>query len=1011
MNARTSVVLGALTIGILLSFAVQRVNAVQIPQQADSPFLQTRWTTENGLPQNTVNAIAQMPDGYLWLATFGGLARFDGIKFTIFNTSNTPQLKSNRITALYVGRNGTLWIGTETNDIVRYQNGEFSFFNSLPTSVSYSYIQTFYEDRVGTIFVGTGDNGFTRFPSQDPARAEHFDVRRGLPHNKVITICEDGEGNLWVATILGLALVQGGNLVAYQSLNGVGSFAKERIVAICPHPNGGLWLATEKQLGHFSNSRFKFFITLDGGGDYTWPTLIEGRNNDSWISYNSDQIYHLKDGKITVNKLKTITNPYAQHVAHSLFEDFEGNLWLGTTGDGLYRLRRPRVATINAAGKVSAGPIIEDHDRNIWLGTMKGLFRFSAGKLTSVMAHARLQKTPFSMITALWVTKSNTLWIGSNYTLIHYSNGQFLEYEFPQVKHISAIFEDRRGQIWIGSYMGLARFQDGRIVTYPSLDSLAHNDIRLIFEDRSGSLWLGAVGGLSRFKDGVFTHYTTHNGLSNDYVRDIYEDQDGVLWIATYGGGLNRMQNGQITQITTKSGLFDDFVSRILVDDEDQFWMLGNRGIFRVSRQELNDLSLGKRSTIFCLFYNVADGMSISEGSGGHQPAGWRMHGGRIWFSTIREPAIIDPKDIGRVPPPVFIEQVLLGTRELDLRQPLNIGPNPDNLEIHYTGLNFAKPEQVHFRYKLSGYDPDWVESGTRRTAYYSQLPPGHYTFQVGAISPDNVWSTQEASLVIVVKPPFWRTAWFVTLMILCAAGLALLVYRWRTAQYRRRALQQEAFARQLIESQERERQRIAKELHDGLGQSLVIIKRRSLLCAQILDDPEQAQEHLHEIAEASTGAIDEVKEVIFDLRPQQLDRLGLTGAVSDLLDRMAKVNKWKLSRHLDEVDGLLSKEAENSLYRVIQEIINNISKHAAATVVKVNMHKKANRVELVISDNGCGFVVGTLSILTNRGGLGLHSIVERAKLLGGQAVILSAPKQGTTIRLNLPLKENQHGN
>ncbi len=529
MNTRTSVVLEALILGVLLSFAVQQVNAVQILQEADSPFLQTRWTTENGLPQNTVNAIAQTPDGYLWLATFGGLARFDGVKFTIFNTSNTPQLKGNRITALYVGRNGTLWIGTETNDIVCYQNGEFSFFNSLPTSVSYSYIQTFYEDRAGTIFVGTGDSGFTRFPNRDPARAEHFDVRRGLPHNKVITICEDGEGNLWVATIRGLALFRGGNLVAYPSLNGMGSFAKERIVAICPHPNGGLWLATEKRLGHFSNNRFKFFTALDDGGDYTWPTLIEGRNNDFWISYNSDQIYHLKDGKITVNKLKTITNPYAQHVAHSLFEDFEGNLWLGTTGDGLYRLRRPRVTTINAAGKVSAGPIIEDHDRNVWLGTMKGLFRFSAGKLTSVLTHAKLQRTPFSMITALWVTKNNTLWIGSNYTLLHYSNGRFMEYEFPQVKHISAIFEDRRGQIWIGSYMGLARFQDGRIVTYPSFDDLAHNDIRLIFEDRSGSLWLGAVGGLSRFKDGVFTHYTTSNGLSNDYVRDIYEDQDGVL--------------------------------------------------------------------------------------------------------------------------------------------------------------------------------------------------------------------------------------------------------------------------------------------------------------------------------------------------------------------------------------------------------------------------------------------------------------------------------------------------
>jgi signal transduction histidine kinase len=498
--------------------------------------------------------------------------------------------------------------------------------------------------------------------------------------------------------------------------------------------------------------------------------------------------------------------------------------------------------------------------------------------------------------------------------------------------------------------------------------------------------------------------------LSNNFVRAIHEDQDGALWLGTYGGGLNRMRNGRITHITTKQGLFDDFISRIVPGDDDTFWLLGNRGIFQVSRRALGEVADGQRQSVTCVVYDAADGMNPSEGQGGFQPAGWRARDGRLYFPTIRGVAVVDPSLASRLAPTVIIERVLLDGAELDFRHPIEIPPGKGNLEIHYTGLSLGKPERVQFRFRLSGLNENWEDVGQRRTAYFPQLQPGRYRFSVKAFSPDGVWSEREAELAFVVRPPFWRTAWFLSLVALALSGLAMTGYRWRVAIFRARVAQQETFARELIASQEQERQRIAAELHDGLGQSLVIIKRRALLCLDASENPERMVEQVEEILEASAHAISEVREVIFDLRPQQLDKLGLTGAVSDLLTRAANVNGWRLTKQLDEVDGLFSKEAENSLFRIVQESVNNASKHAAATHVAVFITRQTGWVELAVQDDGRGFAMEAARSGTDRNGFGLRGIAERARFLGGLAMIESAPERGTTVRLRLPLKPIQCG-
>lgn len=547
------------------------------------------------------------------------------------------------------------------------------------------------------------------------------------------------------------------------------------------------------------------------------------------------------------------------------------------------------------------------------------------------------------------------------------------------------------------------------MIHYTTQDGLAGESVRVILEDRAGALWIGADQGLSRLTGSGFTTLTETDGLSSNRISSLYEDDAGILWIGTLDNGLNRLADGRLTRYTTEQGLYNNGVYQILEDNHGFFWMSCHLGIYRIRRQELNDFAAGRIPRIISTYFGKADGLISVECSNDGQPTGFKAHDGRLWFPTRNGVAVIDPElaPTNLQPAAVVIESCLLDNTPVAFDRPVRISPGQESFEIQYTGLSFINSDQIKFKYKLEGLNHDWVEAGVRRAAYYSRVPPGEYLFKVIADNAEGQWNWEGKSLRIIVLPPFYRTWWFLGLTALLVGGAVFAAYEHRVWRLKRAQAAQQEFSRQLIHSQESERKRIAVELHDSLSQNLVIIKNRAMISLQEPDDPEHAFEQMEEIAGAADHALAEVREIAHNLRPFQIDRLGVTKAI-EALTRKANTHELQFTATLDKIDSLLPPESEINLYRIIQECINNIVKHSRATQASVTIRRNEQIVEVIVQDNGRGFMPSAMQLgqSQNGTGLGLAGIVERARILGSLPVIESAPGKGATVSLKIKLGE-----
>lgn len=969
------------------------------PNRVFGRYQQVVWQERDGLPQNTVLAVLPTRDGYLWLATYEGAARFDGVRFTLFSPSTTTGIGETWVTSLLERRDGDLWLATYGGGVSRLSNGQFTRYD-MRDGLSSDFVWCLFEDHAGTLWIGTDGGGVTALRD---GRFTPYTTANGLPSNLVRTIVDDGSGGLLVGTTRGIARIADGRVSPY---SGLANVAHADISRLARAPDGSLWVATRG--GNLY--RIDALGVTEFGADHGWTndrgaSLLADDEGWMWVGTTNDGLFRYAAGRFErYTPADGLPGSHVQVIARGL----DSSLWVGTDG-GLVRFKQPRVtvyAKRDGLANDFVGSILQGADGSVWAETRNELTRFVNGAFRVVTTKDGLSKGP--------------IWLGSSgdgqalaYTasgLVRWTGDRFVQATdlagIPWDR-VSVALEDRSGTLWLGIRDGgLVRVRDGQATHLTAKDGLADDSVHALYEDRRGRLWVGTLrNGVTRISNGQITSWSTRDGLAANHVKAFYQDATETLWIGTHNGGLSRFKDGRFATISVRQGLYNDNVFQILEDDDANLWMNCNTGIWRTSLRQLNEVADGARTTVESFAYGIADGMVSSEGVGATF-AGSKMRDGSLWFPTTRGIVVIDPRRRDTDPPRVLIEGITIDREQRAAGGPVRLTPGQESLEIQYTGLSWSRPQAIKFRFRLVGLDRDWVDAGTRRTAYYSHLPPGSYAFHVTADNGEGVWNTTGDMLAIVVLPRFYQTWWFQAAVATSLVALVWLSWRYRTAQMRRAQVAQQAFSRQLIDSQEHERRRIAAEMHDSLGQHLVAIKNRALLGS--MRSADGLKEQFDEISASATQSIDEVRDIAYNLRPYHLDKLGLATSIEAMAERIGASSAIEFTVNVPPLKGAVSKDQEITVYRIIQESLNNIVKHSGAMQASIDIAYDERELVITIADNGKGFDAKAARAATIGSGFGLAGVAERVRMLGGRHSIVSAPGQGTTVTIVLPGRSGQ---
>lgn len=968
---------------LLLTVAL-RLGAQAQPAHIATPhWVLDQWGTDQGLPQNTVNAIVQTPDGFLWLGTYGGLVRFDGVRFTAFTTEDYPGLGSDRVMRMALGRNGIIWIGTDRG-LVRFEHGTFTEYTAGRPAGYTNWVSVAPD---GAVWVTSQLGGLARFAH---GTFQHF-PEFNLSASYGGTVAPDSDGNVWMN--------QGGTK-NYLLRNGATRFVPIRIAA-----NG----LVAREVRMVDRRRRVWFETDDGPAMWNGHSLVPLLNGASRVIEDGAGGYwallhgaawHV-DSAGARTEVPPLDDGSLSDVA-TMFVDREGTLWLGTLTHGLLRLRprlfRMYMKSDGLADEQVTG-ILRDRRGTLWVGSSCGP--------TSLLEADGFHTLPRpGCVSSLAQTPDGAVWAGSyggGVTRIAPSGRQTRIVETSGLSSmlVLGMWADPDTSVWFGTDRGLDHDVNGTMHVYTTTDGLPSNEINFVTRDRQRALWVGTVGGLARLDGRRFTSWTTKDGLPHNYVRAVYEDADGIHWIGTYGGGLARFDGHHFTVYNRKNGLYDDIVSSIVEDRQGNLWMSGNRGVFRASRAMLDAYAAGKAQQVLSVGYGPSDGLLTAETNGGLEPAVWQDKDGRLWYPTVRGLATVDPRE---AVPDMHVPGVVVEALRADGVTHLASGVvrvpvGTRSLEIDYTGLTSVAPEQLVFRYRLGGLSEDWQYVNDRRTAYYSGLGPGRYVFQVSAANRDGVWSPASTPLTLIVPPAWYQTLWFRVLAILAVVGTAATVVRARIARLHEQQRRQREFSRQLIATQEQERGRLAGELHDSLGQDLLVMKNRAAMALRSAPLDPATRGHLEEISQVAAAAVQNAREISHGLRPYQLDRLGLAAALQDLGHRVAASGGPAVEVEASDAERAVGPTHAIHIFRIAQEALNNVIKHAEARRVSITLRRDGTAVRLIVADDGRGMDAAASH------GFGLTGIAQRVQLLGGTLVVRSAPGHGTTLDIALPEK------
>jgi len=738
-------------------------------------FIHEGWQTAQGLPQDSVLSIAQTRDGYLWLGTEEGLVRFDGVRFTVFD-KHTSGLVNNMVQALLVDHDQNLWVGTGGGGLSRLRDGRFTSFTT-ENGLANNSVRALYEDRQGAIWIGTDGGGLMRY--QD-GRFHLFTTADGLADNVIFSISGERNGTIWIATRGGLNRFSNGK---FERLRNAGHSACEVARAVHIDRSGALWLGTTDGLCRIAPDGIRRFTTKNGLSSNTVYSLFEDTAGSLWIG-TANGVTRFANGRFSSFTEK---DGLLGKDVWALFEDREGSLWMGTAGGGLNRLKKSLFTTLSKTDGLLSDtilPVYEDSQRTLWIGSDQGLGAWKNGRFTRYTTE---QGLPDNLVFSLSQDRTGNMWIGTRNGLALLRNGRITAQRGLPKTYTLCTYVDHENRVWAGSRAGLSVFDGHTSQTFTTRDGLSNNNVLSILEDRDDALWIGTGGGgINRLKNGRFTSFTTRDGLASDVIWAISGDSDGTLWLGTNGGGMSRLRNGKITTYTTAHGLLDDSVLAVVDDQRGNLWMSSNKGIFKVSKKQLNDFAAGLTNRITPTVYGTADGMKASECNGGFQPSAWRLSDGRLCFPTAKGLAVIDPGHLAPTAIRPLLERVLVDTKEVRIDRPVVVPQGKGQLEFSFTAPTFLDPEKLQFRYILEGFDKDWTEAGTRRTAYYTNIPPGKYRFKVRA-GIDGEWSEAAPEFSLTLRPHYYETPVFYIAVAFAFLSLGAGVYRMRVNQLKLR--------------------------------------------------------------------------------------------------------------------------------------------------------------------------------------------------------------------------------
>jgi signal transduction histidine kinase/ligand-binding sensor domain-containing protein/CheY-like chemotaxis protein len=1012
---------------------------------------------EQGLPQNSIQAILQGRDGYLWLGTQAGLVRFDGVRFEIFDRSTVPEFTRENVRALAEDRDGTIWIGTDDGLLV-YRGGAFGRFGQrlgLPSQLVLSLLLA----HDGTLWVGT-EAGVCRLRNGKP---ELPLLLPGTEDVKALRITETPGGTIWLSTRVGLMRAAGDRAERV-----AGRDLAETVYDVREDRRGTTWVATSRGLGKLDAGRF-VRVPLDLNDSVR--AVFEDREGSLWLGLERRGIARLIGGRLEVNGT---AEGLPGNFVTDFLEDRQGNLWLAGFDSGLTCLRQTAFSGFGLREGLPSSDvqsILQARSGDVWMGgNSGGLTRLSNGRLSTFTTRDGL---PDDVILSLAEGRDGRIWVGTPRGLASVSGGHVATVPDPRqllAQGVRALVEATDGTLWVGTRsLGLVALRHGSFEEVrPPGDPISPSIQALLLSSR-GALWVAGNRGLTRIQDGRAKTFTTRDGLKENHVLSLYEDRDGVLWVGTFGGGLSRVQDGVgIQSITDRQKLFDNNAFAILEDDYGTLWMSCNKGIFKVPKADIDDVLAGRRVYVRSIGYGVADGLRGTEGNGGTQPPAWKMKDGRLWFAGIRGVSIVDPRDVPVPVPSVLIERMVSERAEVDLSRAIELDAGSGDVTFDYTAPDYHAAQSIQFRYRLLPKAEAWEDARERRVAFYTNLRPGSYEFQVQARNKGGDWSLP-TSARFAIRPHYYEATWFYVLSALGLAALATSTYaaRMRSVRVRERTLARLVDARTAelraevdarrqgqtrLEREIAERQQVQEELARAMSRAEAANQAKGTFLANMS----------HEVRTPMNGILG-MTELLLDspLAPEQREHLAMVRSsaqallrvINDVLD-FSKIDAGRMEIEairfnvrefvrstlppcsaLAADKGLELRWAVDSrvpdvlvgdpgrLRQVILNLMGNAIKFTetgsvALTVDEVRQDARSATLCVTVHDTGIGIPADKISAVfepftqadgsTTRRyggtGLGLTITTQLVRLMGGEIEVESAVGRGTSFAFTITL-------